>query len=151
MLKINNLKISNGHQANSIPNVISKCYRIFYFCTSFCYTRFKLLTLFYQSATGHLGNKYKSYRVSQAANVNIRSGEATSFKASIKDRVKTTWTEVKTKVGDVKVQAGEAFDNFKNRVSNVKNKTVAAGAEALPIKFGTSMMRWKQVDKMFKI
>ena len=34
-------------------------------------------------------------------------------------------------MGDVKVQAGEAFDNFKNRVSNVKNKTVAAGAEAL--------------------
>ena len=80
---------------------------------------------------GHLGNKYKSYRASQAANVNIHSGEATSFKASIKDRVKTTWTDVKTKVGDVKVQAGEAFDNFKNRVSNVKNKTVAAGAEAL--------------------
>ena len=76
---------------------------------SFCYTGFKLLTLFYQSATGHLGNKYKSYRASQAANVNIHSGEATSFKASIKDRVKTTWTEVKTKVGDVKVQAGEAF------------------------------------------
>lgn len=73
--------------------------------------------------------------------MNIHSGEATSFKASIKDRVKTTWTEVKTKVGDVKVQAGEAFDNFKNRVSNVKNKTVAAGAEALPIKFGTSMIR----------
>lgn len=80
---------------------------------------------------GHLGNKYKAYRASQAANVNIHSGEATSFKASIKDRVKTTWTDVKTKVGDVKVQAGEAFDNFKNRVSNVKNKTVAAGAEAL--------------------
>ena len=80
---------------------------------------------------GHLGNKYKSYRASQAANVNIHSGEATSFKASIKDRVKSTWTDVKTKVGDVKVQAGEAFDNFKNRVSNVKNKTVAAGAEAL--------------------
>ena len=73
--------------------------------------------------------------------MNIHSGEATSFKASIKDRVKTTWTEVKTKVGDVKVQAGEAFDNFKNRVSNVKNKTVAVGAEALPIKFGTSMIR----------
>lgn len=70
---------------------------------------------------GHLGNKYKSYRASQAANVNIHSGEATSFKASIKDRVKTTWTDVKTKVGDVKVQAGEAFEHFKNRVSNVKN------------------------------
>ena len=80
---------------------------------------------------GHLGNKYKSYRASQAANVNIHSGEETSFKASIKDRVKSTWTDVKTKVGDVKVQTGEAFDNFKNRVSNVKNKTVAAGAEAL--------------------
>ena len=80
---------------------------------------------------GHLGNKYKSYRASQAANVNIHSGEATSFKASIKEHVKSTWTDVKTKVGDVKVQAGEAFDNFKNRVSNVKNKTVAAGAEAL--------------------
>ncbi len=80
---------------------------------------------------GHLGNKYKSYRASQAANVNIHSGEATSFKASIKDRVKSTWTDVKTKVGDVKVQAGEAFEHFKNRVSNVKNKTVAAGAEAL--------------------
>lgn len=80
---------------------------------------------------GHLGNKYKSYRASQAADVNIHSGEATSFKASIKDRVKSTWTDVKTKVGDVKVQAGEAFDNFKNRVSNVKNKTVAAGAEEL--------------------
>lgn len=76
---------------------------------------------------GHLGNKYKSYRASQAANVNIHSGEATS----IKDRVKSTWTDVKTKVGDVKVQAGEAFEHFKNRVSNVKNKTVAAGAEAL--------------------
>ena len=80
---------------------------------------------------GHLGNKYKSYRASQAANVNIHSGEATSFKASIKDRVKSTWTDVKTKVGDVKVEAGEAFEHFKNRVSNVKNKTVAAGAEAL--------------------
>ena len=34
-------------------------------------------------------------------------------------------------MGDVKVQAGEAFEHFKNRVSNVKNKTVAAGAEAL--------------------
>lgn len=83
---------------------------------------------------GHLGNKYKSYRASQAANVNIHSGEATSFKASIKDRVKTTWTDVKTKVGDVKVQTGEAFYNFKNHVSNVKNKTVAAGAEALSTK-----------------
>ena len=38
---------------------------------------------------GHLGNKYKSYRASQTANVNIHSGEATSFKASIKDRVKS--------------------------------------------------------------
>lgn len=80
---------------------------------------------------GHLGNKYKSYRASQAANVNIHSGEATSFKANIKERANTAWTDIKTKAGDVKVQVGERFEYFKKRVSNVKNQAISASTEAL--------------------
>ncbi|VTS25343.1 hypothetical protein [Streptococcus gordonii] len=80
---------------------------------------------------GHLGNKYKAYRASQTGNVDIRSGEATSFKANIKERANTAWTDIKTKAGDVKVQAGESFENFKNRVSNVKNQAISASTEGL--------------------
>ena len=80
---------------------------------------------------GHLGNKYKAYRASQTGNVDIRSGEATSFKANIKERANTAWTDIKTKAGDVKVQAGEGFDHFKNRVSNVKNQAISASTEGL--------------------
>ena len=78
---------------------------------------------------GHLGNKYKAFRASKTGNVDIRSGEATSFKTNLKDRVQTSWTDIKTKAGDVKVQVGEGFDNFKNRVSNMKNRVMASGAE----------------------
>ena len=78
---------------------------------------------------GHLGNKYKAFRASKTGNVDIRSGEATSFKTNLKDRVRTAWTDIKTKTGDVKVQVGEGFDNFKNRVSNMKNRAMASGAE----------------------
>ena len=78
---------------------------------------------------GHLGNKYKAFRASKTGNVDIRSGEATSFKTNLKDRVQTAWTDIKTKTGDVKVQVGEGFDNFKNRVSNMKNRAMASGAE----------------------
>ena len=78
---------------------------------------------------GHLGNKYKAFRASKTGNVDIRSGEATSFKTNLKDRVQTAWTDIKTKAGDVKVQVGEGFDNFKNRVSNMKNQAMASGAE----------------------
>ena len=78
---------------------------------------------------GHLGNKYKAFRASKTGNVDIRSGEATGFKTNLKDRVRTAWTDIKTKTGDVKVQVGEGFDNFKNRVSNVKNRAMASGAE----------------------
>ena len=78
---------------------------------------------------GHLGNKYKAFRASKTGNVDIRSGEATSFKTNLKDRVQTAWTDIKTKAGDVKVQVGEGFDNFKNRVSNMKNRAMASGAE----------------------
>ena len=70
---------------------------------------------------GHLGSKYKAYRASQTGNVDIHSGEATSFKTNLKEQANTAWTNIKTKAGDVKVQVGEGFDNFKNRVSNVKN------------------------------
>ena len=70
---------------------------------------------------GHLGNKYKAFRASKTAAIAIRSGEVTSFKTNLKDRVHTAWTDIKTKAGDVKVRVGEGFDNFKNRVSNVKN------------------------------
>ncbi|VTT24531.1 hypothetical protein [Streptococcus gordonii] len=80
---------------------------------------------------GHLGSKYKAYRASQTGNVDIRSGEATSFKANIKERANTAWTDIKTKAGDVKVQAGESFENFKNRVSNVKNQAISASTEGL--------------------
>ncbi|WP_260452463.1 hypothetical protein [Streptococcus gordonii] len=80
---------------------------------------------------GHLGNKYKAYRASQTGNVDIHSGEATSFKANIKERANTAWTDIKTKAGDVKVQAGEGFENFKNRVSNVKNQAISASTETL--------------------
>ena len=78
---------------------------------------------------GHLGNKYKAFRASKTGNVDIRSGEATGFKTNLKDRVQTAWTDIKTKAGDVKVRVGEGFDNFKNRVSNVKNRAMASGAE----------------------
>ena len=80
---------------------------------------------------GHLGSKYKAYRASQTGNVDIHSGEATSFKANIKERANTVWTDIKTKAGDVKVQVGEGFDNFKNRVSNVKNQVISASTEGL--------------------
>ena len=80
---------------------------------------------------GHLGSKYKAYRASQTGNVDIHSGEATSFKANIKERANTAWTDIKTKAGDVKVQAGEGFDHFKNRVSNVKNQAISASTEGL--------------------
>lgn len=80
---------------------------------------------------GHLGNKYKAYRASQTGNVDIHSGEATSFKTNLKEQANTAWTDIKTKAGDVKVQAGEGFDNFKNRVSNVKNQVISASTEGL--------------------
>ena len=78
---------------------------------------------------GHLGNKYKAFRASKTAAIAIRSGEVTSFKTNLKDRVHTAWTDIKTKAGDVKVRVGEGFDNFKNRVSNMKNRAMASGAE----------------------
>ena len=80
---------------------------------------------------GHLGNKYKAYRASQTGNVDIHSGEATSFKTNLKEQANTAWTDIKTKAGDVKVQVGEGFDNFKNRVSNVKNQVISASTEGL--------------------
>ena len=80
---------------------------------------------------GHLGSKYKAYRASQTGNVDIHSGEANSFKANIKERANTAWTDIKTRAGDVKVQVGEGFDNFKNRVSNVKNQAISASTEGL--------------------
>ena len=80
---------------------------------------------------GHLGSKYKAYRASQTGNVDIHSGEATSFKTNLKEQANTAWTDIKTKAGDVKVQVGEGFDNFKNRVSNVKNQAISASTEAL--------------------
>ena len=80
---------------------------------------------------GHLGSKYKAYRASQTGNVDIRSGEATSFKTNLKEQANTAWTDIKTKAGDVKVQVGEGFDNFKNRVSNVKNQVISASTEGL--------------------
>ena len=80
---------------------------------------------------GHLGSKYKAYRASQTGNVDIRSGEATSFKTNLKEQANTAWTDIKTKAGDVKVQAGEGFDHFKNRVSNVKNQAISASTEGL--------------------
>ncbi len=75
---------------------------------------------------GHLGSKYKAYRASQTGNVDIHSDEATSFKTNLKEQANTAWTDIKTKAGDVKVQVGEGFDNFKNRVSNVKNQAISA-------------------------
>ena len=80
---------------------------------------------------GHLGSKYKAYRASQTGNVDIHSGEATSFKTNLKEQANTAWTDIKTKAGDVKVQAGEGFDHFKNRVSNVKNQAISASTEGL--------------------
>ena len=80
---------------------------------------------------GHLGSKCKAYRASQTGNVDIRSGEATSFKTNLKEQANTAWTDIKTKAGDVKVQVGEGFDNFKNRVSNVKNQAISASTEGL--------------------
>ncbi|RSJ54511.1 hypothetical protein D8808_06580 [Streptococcus gordonii] len=80
---------------------------------------------------GHLGSKYKAYRASQTGNVDIHSGEATSFKTNLKEQANTAWTDIKTKAGDVKVQVGEGFDNFKNRVSNVKNQAISASTEGL--------------------
>lgn len=65
------------------------------------------------------------------ADVDIHSGEATSFKANIKERANTAWTDIKTKAGDVKVQVGERFEYFKKRVSNVKNQAISASTEAL--------------------
>ena len=80
---------------------------------------------------GHLGSKYKAYRASQTGNVDLHSGEATSFKTNLKEQANTAWTDIKTKAGDVKVQVGEGFDNFKNRVSNVKNQVISASTEGL--------------------
>ena len=80
---------------------------------------------------GHFGSKYKAYRASQTGNVDIHSGEATSFKINLKEQANTAWTDIKTKAGDVKVQAGESFENFKNRVSNVKNQAISASTEGL--------------------
>jgi len=80
---------------------------------------------------GHLGSKYKAYRANQTGNVDLHSGEATSFKTNLKEQANTAWTDIKTKAGDVKVQVGEGFDNFKNRVSNVKNQAISASTEGL--------------------
>lgn len=57
-------------------------------------------------------------------------------------------------MGDVKVQTGEAFEHFKNRVSNVKNKTVEAGAEALSNKvrnFNDAMETGRQNVLVYKL
>lgn len=46
---------------------------------------------------GHLGSKYKAYRASQTGNVDIHSGEATSFKTNLKEQANTAWTDIKTR------------------------------------------------------
>ena len=91
---------------------------------------------------GHLGQRFQAYRASKAADVNLGSGKATSYKGSIQERLSNTWTDVKTKAGNVRAQASQSWDDFKTKANNTKNRALASGAEKVSEKLDNLNAAW---------
>ena len=76
-------------------------------------------------------NTRPTEQVKQAMSISTVVKRPASRPTFIKERANTAWTDIKTKAGDVKVQAGEGFDPSRTVVSNVKNQAISASTEGL--------------------
>jgi len=99
---------------------------------------------------GHLGQRFQAYRASKAADVNLGSGKATSYKGSIQERLSNTWTDVKTKAGNVRGQASQSWDDFKTKANNTKNRALASGAEKVSEKLDNLNAAWGAQKQNFQ-
>ena len=99
---------------------------------------------------GHLGQRFQAYRASKAADVNLGSGKATSYKGSIQERLSNTWTDVKTKAGNVRAQASQSWDDFKRKANNTKNRALASGAEKVSEKLDNLNAAWGAQKQNFQ-
>ena len=99
---------------------------------------------------GHLGQRFQAYRASKAADVNLGSGKATSYKGSIQERLSNTWTDVKTKAGNVRAQASQSWDDFKTKANNAKNRALASGAEKVSEKLDNLNAAWGAQKQNFQ-
>ncbi len=99
---------------------------------------------------GHLGQRFQAYRASKAADVNLGSGKATSYKGSIQERLSNTWTDVKTKAGNVRAQASQSWDDFKTKANNTKNRALASGAEKVSEKLDNLNAAWGAQKQNFQ-
>lgn len=99
---------------------------------------------------GHLGQRFQAYRASKAADVNLGSGRATSYKGSIQERLSNTWTDVKTKAGNVRAQASQSWDDFKTKANNTKNRALASGAEKVSEKLDNLNAAWGAQKQNFQ-
>ena len=96
---------------------------------------------------GHLGQRFQAYRASKAADVNLGSGKATSYKGSIQERLSNTWTDVKTKAGNVRAQASQSWDDFKTKANN---RALASGAEKVSEKLDNLNAAWGAQKQNFQ-
>lgn len=99
---------------------------------------------------GHLGQRFQAYRASKAADVNLGSGKAASYKGSIRERLGNSWTNVKTKVGNVRAQASQGWDDFKMKTANKMNQTLASGGEKLSKKLDNLNAKWGAQKQNFQ-
>ena len=99
---------------------------------------------------GHLGQRFQAYRASKAADVNLGTGRATSYKGSIQERLSNTWTDVKTKAGNVRAQASQSWDDFKTKANNTKNRALASGAEKVSEKLDNLNAAWGAQKQNFQ-
>lgn len=99
---------------------------------------------------GHLGQRFQAYRASKAADVNLGTGRATSYKGSIQERLSNTWTDVKTKVGNVRAQASQGWDDFKMKTANKMNQTLASGGETISKKLDSLNAKWGAQKQNFQ-
>ncbi|MCC3164840.1 hypothetical protein [Streptococcus sanguinis] len=99
---------------------------------------------------GHLGQRFQAYRASKAADVNLGSGKAASYKGSIQERLSNTWTDVKTKAGNVRAQASQSWDDFKTKANNTKNRALASGAEKVSEKLDNLNAAWGAQKQNFQ-
>lgn len=99
---------------------------------------------------GHLGQRFQAYRASKAADVNLGSGKAASYKGSIQERLGNSWTNVKTKVGNVRAQASQGWDDFKMKTANKMNQTLASGGEKLSKQLDNLNAKWGAQKQNFQ-
>ena len=99
---------------------------------------------------GHLGQRFQAYRASKAADVNLGSGKAASYKGSIRERLGNSWTNVKTKVGNVRAQASQGWDDFKMKTANKMNQTLVSGGEQLSKKLDNLNAKWGAQKQNFQ-